>query len=264
MDGDPVMTVAEIAADMRVGRMTVYRAVRSGDLRGVQLGRLIRVRRSAYDAWLLSRSAANAGLSQRETGAVPGAGHGTADRDLHAPDGAEEDRGERPPVPPPQSRNSAGGGQVPPAMTIDFRSHEPSYKQLARILRAKISHGAWEHGGQLPSIRELCDGYALSETTVSHALGVLASEGVVVRVRHYGTFITRPESPPDVRCGPLTADPSAAAPPRGSTGVGTGAAQRRPGPRALKRPGARAASIPAAARPGQRQSRVHDPGHVLR
>ena len=55
-NGAPLLTVAEVAASMRVSTMTVYRLIRSGDLRAMRVGRSYRVRRSEVDAYLLSSS----------------------------------------------------------------------------------------------------------------------------------------------------------------------------------------------------------------
>lgn len=46
------MTVAEVAAAMRVSKMTVYRMVHSGDLAAVRVGRSFRVPERAVDDYL--------------------------------------------------------------------------------------------------------------------------------------------------------------------------------------------------------------------
>ena len=46
------MTVAEVAASMRVSKMTVYRMVHSGDLAAVRVGRSFRVPERAVDEYL--------------------------------------------------------------------------------------------------------------------------------------------------------------------------------------------------------------------
>ncbi|MDP9442891.1 MAG: helix-turn-helix domain-containing protein [Actinomycetota bacterium] len=46
------LTVAEVAAAMRVSKMTVYRLVHSGDLPAVRVGRSFRVPESAVDEYL--------------------------------------------------------------------------------------------------------------------------------------------------------------------------------------------------------------------
>jgi excisionase family DNA binding protein len=50
-DDDPFMTVEEIAALTRLSRMTVYRAIRTGDLPATRFGRSFRVRESAFREW---------------------------------------------------------------------------------------------------------------------------------------------------------------------------------------------------------------------
>ena len=46
------LTVAEVAAIMRVSKMTVYRLVHSGELPAVRVGRSFRVPEKAVDAYL--------------------------------------------------------------------------------------------------------------------------------------------------------------------------------------------------------------------
>jgi excisionase family DNA binding protein len=46
------LTVAEVAAIMRVSKMTVYRLVHSGDLPAVRVGRSFRVREDAVHDYL--------------------------------------------------------------------------------------------------------------------------------------------------------------------------------------------------------------------
>ena len=50
------LTVEEVAAQMRVSKMTVYRLLHSGDLPGVRVGRSFRVPQDALDAYLRSAS----------------------------------------------------------------------------------------------------------------------------------------------------------------------------------------------------------------
>lgn len=46
------VTVAEIASLLRVSKMTIYRLVHSGELKGVPVGRSIRVHRSVLKDYL--------------------------------------------------------------------------------------------------------------------------------------------------------------------------------------------------------------------
>jgi excisionase family DNA binding protein len=49
-----LLTVAEIAAQMRVSKMTVYRLVQSGALKGIRFGRSYRVPETAVQQYLES------------------------------------------------------------------------------------------------------------------------------------------------------------------------------------------------------------------
>lgn len=49
---DDFMTVAEVAAIMRVSKMTVYRLVHAGELPAVRVGRSFRVPSAAVDEYL--------------------------------------------------------------------------------------------------------------------------------------------------------------------------------------------------------------------
>jgi excisionase family DNA binding protein len=50
------MTVAEVAATMRVSNMTVYRLIKAGDLPALRVGRSYRVRESDVEKYLSTRS----------------------------------------------------------------------------------------------------------------------------------------------------------------------------------------------------------------
>jgi excisionase family DNA binding protein len=53
-----LLTVEEAAAELRVGRTTVFNMIQSGDLRGVRLGKKRCVTRASLDAFVASLSAA--------------------------------------------------------------------------------------------------------------------------------------------------------------------------------------------------------------
>jgi excisionase family DNA binding protein len=55
-DGASLLTVAEVASAMRISTMTVYRLIKSGELPAVRVGRSYRVRGSAVEQYLTSRS----------------------------------------------------------------------------------------------------------------------------------------------------------------------------------------------------------------
>ena len=49
------LTVAEVAAMMRVSTMTVYRLIKAGDLPAVRVGKSYRIREDDVDRFLASR-----------------------------------------------------------------------------------------------------------------------------------------------------------------------------------------------------------------
>jgi len=52
VSGVTFLTVAEVAAAMRVSKMTVYRLVHAGDLPAIRVGRSFRVPEEAVDEYL--------------------------------------------------------------------------------------------------------------------------------------------------------------------------------------------------------------------
>jgi DNA-binding GntR family transcriptional regulator len=71
---------------------------------------------------------------------------------------------------------------VPPRDRI-----QPS-KRVADALRIRLESGEWQSGEQLPSVAAFADEYDTSRATVSKALAVLASEGLIEIVPAWGTF----------------------------------------------------------------------------
>jgi excisionase family DNA binding protein len=50
-----LLTVAEVAAMLRVSEMTIYRLIKSGELRALQIGKSYRLREDDVDAFLAAR-----------------------------------------------------------------------------------------------------------------------------------------------------------------------------------------------------------------
>jgi GntR family transcriptional regulator len=72
---------------------------------------------------------------------------------------------------------------------IDKASPLPYYHQLREILQAQIERGDLPVGTQVPSEPELCAQFDVSRTVVRQALGELAIEGIVTRLKGKGTFV---------------------------------------------------------------------------
>jgi GntR family transcriptional regulator len=73
---------------------------------------------------------------------------------------------------------------------IDPHAPEPSYQQLATILRARIKSGEIEPREPLPSITYLVGETGLAIGTIRKAIGVLVDEGLAYTVPGRGTFAT--------------------------------------------------------------------------
>jgi len=54
--GGKLLTVAEVAASMRVSNMTVYRLIKAGELAAVRVGKNFRIRESEVERYLLDRA----------------------------------------------------------------------------------------------------------------------------------------------------------------------------------------------------------------
>ena len=76
---------------------------------------------------------------------------------------------------------------------INFESRIPYYIQLMDILKEKVHLGIWVPGDQIPGEQDLCELYGVSRTVVRQALLELEHEGVIIRRKGKGTFISQPK-----------------------------------------------------------------------
>ena len=77
---------------------------------------------------------------------------------------------------------------------LSLSSEIPLYTQLVGIIKRNISSGELKVGDLLPSEAELCRALEISRNTVRQAIGALEDEGLVVRKRGRGTFVSDPSS----------------------------------------------------------------------
>jgi DNA-binding GntR family transcriptional regulator len=69
-----------------------------------------------------------------------------------------------------------------------------AYRQLASVLRERISSGALSAGKRMPSEKDLHDEFGLARETVRRALAVLRAEGLIEVRQGHGTFVAdRPQ-----------------------------------------------------------------------
>jgi GntR family transcriptional regulator len=76
---------------------------------------------------------------------------------------------------------------------LDRDATEPLHVQLKRALLAEIRERRLRAGDRFLSEPEIENRYQVSRTTIRQALGALASDGVVHRIRGKGTFLRSPE-----------------------------------------------------------------------
>ena len=77
------------------------------------------------------------------------------------------------------------------SLTLD--SDIPLYSQIVSIVKRNLSAGTLTAGELLPSEAELCRAFDVSRSTVRQAIGILESEGLVVRRQGRGTFVAEPK-----------------------------------------------------------------------
>jgi GntR family transcriptional regulator len=70
---------------------------------------------------------------------------------------------------------------------INSDSAQPPYRQLAAILRARITAG--EITARLPGERALADEFGIALGTVRKAIAVLRDEGIVETTPGWGTYV---------------------------------------------------------------------------
>jgi DNA-binding GntR family transcriptional regulator len=77
-----------------------------------------------------------------------------------------------------------------PATTLGSvpRELQTPSERVAADLTRRLESGEWVSGQALPSVRELCAHYGVARQTMTRALAVLASSGLVVTRERWGTF----------------------------------------------------------------------------
>ena len=66
----------------------------------------------------------------------------------------------------------------------------PLYHQLEHALRARIHGGEFAPGALLPTETSLCEVYGVSRITVRRALDALIAQGLIIRRRGVGSFVS--------------------------------------------------------------------------
>ncbi len=74
-------------------------------------------------------------------------------------------------------------------ITLDFRSNEPIYLQIARQVEQLVARGELKLGDQLPTVRELATELRINFNTVGRAYRVLDESRLISTQRGRGTYI---------------------------------------------------------------------------
>jgi GntR family transcriptional regulator len=74
-------------------------------------------------------------------------------------------------------------------LSLDPKSPEPIFEQLAFQVKGAVARGEMQSGAQLPSVRELAKELAINPNTVARAYDSLEAQGVIVRRQGSGCFI---------------------------------------------------------------------------
>ena len=74
-------------------------------------------------------------------------------------------------------------------INISQTDARPMYLQIMEQIRQRVAAGDWASGKELPSIRALAAGLAVSVITVKRAYLDLESEGVIVTRHGKGSFV---------------------------------------------------------------------------
>jgi GntR family transcriptional regulator len=75
-------------------------------------------------------------------------------------------------------------------MEFDPDGPEPIYRQIAAVIRARIEGGTYPPNRKIPSERELCEEFDVTNKTVRAGLAILIEEGRLRPVRGRGVFVT--------------------------------------------------------------------------
>lgn len=76
---------------------------------------------------------------------------------------------------------------------IDKASPVPIYHQIAQHLEQTIKDRRLGEGDPIPAEHELCETYGVSRMTVRQAIDVLAKQGLLIRQKGRGTFVSTPK-----------------------------------------------------------------------
>ncbi len=76
---------------------------------------------------------------------------------------------------------------------ISIESEVPLYFQLVKVIKSFICTKALEPGDLIPGEYDFCKAFGISRSTVRRAISELEEQGLVIRRRGLGTFVSEPK-----------------------------------------------------------------------
>lgn len=76
---------------------------------------------------------------------------------------------------------------------LDWQASQPAYQQIQQLIRSLIQSGQLKTGDLLPPENDLCRHFAVSRTTIRQALDILVENGLLIRQRGRGSFVSTPK-----------------------------------------------------------------------
>jgi GntR family transcriptional regulator len=74
---------------------------------------------------------------------------------------------------------------------VDPIAPVPPYRQIAEILRQRISSGQYRADARIPTESELVEEFEVARTTARRAVSVLREEGLIYTVPARGSYVAR-------------------------------------------------------------------------
>ena len=82
---------------------------------------------------------------------------------------------------------------------FDKKNPTPAYFQIEKDLRERISRQEWSQDDSLPSEQELANQYKVSRVTIRQALQILEEDGIIIKRRGLGSFLTGKQPKPHIK-----------------------------------------------------------------
>lgn len=76
-------------------------------------------------------------------------------------------------------------------LVMEFAPDEPRWRQVARIIRARIEDGTYPPGTRVPSVAEMLEEFGIATSTGQKVHRGLRAEGLIQTQVGMGSFVTK-------------------------------------------------------------------------